>query len=129
MKNYIEKQLKQGGQEIKAQAENRLAAHDLNQNILNAIESNSNRTTTHNNGYLGLAAAVCLSVLLGYLLQNGKQATQQHNPASLIASSAIKLKIKQIPLTIEEKINQPLLDEQQAIINDLIALKQQMLSI
>ena len=42
---------------------------------------------------------------------------------------ATQLNFKQLPLSLEQKINQPLVDEQQAIIQDLKTLKAQLLSI
>ncbi len=129
MKNKLEQQLQQDGKNIKMLAENRLGKLDFKQQILSAIELNKHHSRSKKNWYFGLAAAISLSVLVGSLVQNNTQITHNNKPPTPISSSPIKLNLKQIQLTVEEKINQPLMNEQQAIINDLKMLKKKLLSI
>ncbi|TDR23883.1 hypothetical protein [Marinicella litoralis] len=129
MKKQLETQLRNDGQHIRMLAQDRLATLDLNQKILDGIDAKKNPANSKRIKYLSLAAVLCLSVLLGSLIQEHGPKNQVTPTSQLKISASLNQKIKQIPASIEQNINQPLQDEQQAIISDLKALKQQLLSI
>lgn len=125
MKNDFEKRLQRDGQKIQAQAESRLKKFDFDEHVLTAKGVSKEPVKYIKNWYLGLAAAISLSVLVGAFLQSDKQITDSNNQSQLAASSFLTL--KRMPLSIEENVNRTLLDEQQAIISDINTLKQQLL--
>ncbi len=77
----------------------------------------------------GLAAAIGLTVMIWSIKSTDLVQTDPTNHQQQIAAKPIELNLKQLPLSLEQKINQPLIDEQQAIIEDLKTLKAQLLSI
>jgi len=76
-----------------------------------------------------MAAAVCLLVLTGILISPklADQAPEQIYTAE--TTQPLKLDLQQLPAQLEQSVHQPLLDEQQAILEDLKILRKAMLSI
>jgi predicted PurR-regulated permease PerM len=76
-----------------------------------------------------MAAAVSLLVLTGILIS--PQLADQNIPQTLTAESSqpLKLDLQQLPTQLEQSVHQPLLNEQQAIMEDLKTLRKAMLSI
>ncbi len=128
----LEQKLKQDGQAIQKLAQSRLDQLDVNQSLIQAIEADrvSSRKTVTNTWWYGLAAAISLTVMIWAISStDSTQMNQPHQAQQQKVQIAVQLNFKQLPLSLEQKINQPLLDEQQAIIQDLKTLKAQLLSI
>ena len=134
MTSKLQQQLEQDGHSIQQQAQARLHQWDVSSSVSQAIEADQANSTMVKPMWYGLAAAVAFSVMIWTFNSSDSVSVNQsalHQPAlnQPIATKAIELKLKQLPLTLEQSINQPLLDEQQAIIDDLKMLKTQLLSI
>ncbi len=128
MKKQAEQQLLKDGQRIREQAEKRLQSIEFQHRLSSHIH-NQTAPNRPNNNYFGLAAAVCFSVLLGSWLMNNQSVNENTNSRIATITVPIASKVSEIPMTIEQTINQTLLNEQQAIINDFKTLQQQLLSI
>jgi hypothetical protein len=129
MNNSFEQKLQQDAQSIKAKAEKRLAKLNFQQQIIQNIETKKFPLKTNFNWYWSVAAAMCLSVLILTTVNDKTPTVKTNLPTPSITIVKIHQKFKNIPNSIETQINQSLLAEQQAIINDLKLLKQQLLSI
>ncbi len=122
----LEQQLTQDGNSIKEQAQSRLSGWDLNQSLMAsiAIDQAGEKKSGVKPWWYGLAAVIGLTVMVWNMSSIDSLQSNQHIEAKLPS-----LSLKQLPLSLEQKLNQPLLDEQQAIISDFKALKKQLLSI
>ncbi len=124
----LEKQLKQDAKAIQDQAAARLQEKDFSQNMATLL---ANQPTQHRRapklGLVAVAAAICLTVLTWLTWQN-TELTAVNEP-ELLALETMELNLDQYPKSMEQKFNQPLAKEQQAIIEDLKALREQLLSI
>ncbi len=134
MNSKLQQQLKQDGQSIQQQAQARLNQWDVSALVSQAIETDQANSQVVKPMWYGLAAAVAFSVMIWTFNFSDSVSVNQsalHQPAlnQPIATKAIELNLKQLPLSLEQSINQPLMDEQQAIIEDLKTLKAQLLSI
>ena len=129
MQSNFEQKLQQDGQSIQAQAENRLAKLNFDYQINQKIKTKKPQLKTNFNGYWRVAAVLCLSVLIWTSVSVQTPMATNNQPMPSIPFSKINQTFKQIPLAIEEQIDQSLRNEQQAIISDLKLLKQQLLSI
>ncbi|MCB1584374.1 MAG: hypothetical protein R3E90_06320 [Marinicella sp.] len=123
MTQDIEQRLKQDATTIKTTAAQRLANVDFAKSIEHQLLAQS--TKSSHSWLWGMAAAIGLSLMTWLLIEN--------NPTPAIMeplqlSNTLK-EVKQLTHNIEEKVNQPLLKEQQAIIEDFKRLKSQMFSI
>lgn len=126
MTQDIEQRLKQDAATIQAQAASRLKELDLSLHIEQQLHKKANKPRPW---LYGLAAAVCLTVISWVVVQNHKPMQQAITPVSLVSQQPQSLNLKQISLTVEEKVNQPLKQEQQAIIQDFKNLGKSMFSI
>ena len=126
MTQDIEQRLKQDATTIQAQAASRLSQLDFSLNIEQRLHKKANKQRPW---LYGLAAAVCLTVISWMVLQNHQPTQQAVAPEKLISQQPPSFNLKQIPLTVEDKVNQPLKQEQQAIIEDLKRLRSQLISI
>ena len=124
MNSHFEQQLKNDAKAIQAQAEARLATTDFSQQIEAQLQQPP-KQTGQRSWWFATAAAVSLAVLL--LLDNSQPPAKQ--APILVAEEPLELKLEQYPIAIEQTINQPLQEEQQAIIEDLKMLRDQLLSI
>lgn len=125
----IEQQLKQGGQAIKQQADSRLEHWDVSASVMQAIADDNSSHVAAITWWYGLAAAIGLTVMVWTISSTDSIQQKQPSQNQQITTKAVVLKLNQLPLSLEQKINQPLLDEQQAIMADLKALREQLLSI
>ncbi len=126
MKNQeIEKQLKQSGQAIAQVAAKRLAKKDFNAAIMQRIDQTEK--PRRRMWSFGLAAAVGLFSLSWLMLQQNGVVV----PTETIAQEAgtLDMNFHQLPLQVESSVNKALIQEQEAIIEDLKYLKEQLLSI
>lgn len=134
MNSKLQQQLEQGGQRVQQRAQARLDQWDVSTSVCQAIEADQVNTTRPNAMWYGLAAAVTLTAMLwtfnaSDFVSVNQSALYQSALNQQVATKPIELKLNQLPLTLEQSINQPLLDEQHAIIEDLKTLKAQLLSI
>lgn len=129
MNSKLQQQLKQDGKTIQQQAQKRLDQWDVSSSVSQALEANQANSTRLNSMWYGLAATVTLTAMLWTFNSSDFISVNQPALNQQIASKPIELNLKKLPLTLEQKINQPLLDEQQAIIQDLKILQAQLLSI
>ena len=124
MNTPFEQQLKNDAKAIQAQAAARLSEHDFSQHMAAQLDQQPTQTRQRSWWY-ATAAAVVLS--MGLLLNHDQS---QITPApEVLTEERFDLQLEQYPIAIEHSINQPLLKEQQAIIDDLKALREQLLSI
>jgi hypothetical protein len=126
MKQHIEQQLKQDGKAIKAQAEARLAQFDFSQQLGQKLPK---KPVTKQSWLIGMAAAISLTVISWLAIENTQNRVTTEPNSSLLANTTNSLNLKLIPLTIEQQVNQPLIQEQQAIIEDLKTLRKSIISI
>jgi hypothetical protein len=126
MKQHIEQQLKQDGKAIKAQAEARLAQFDFSQQLGQKLPK---KPVTKQSWLIGMAAAISLTVISWLAIENTQNRATTEPNSSLLANTTNSLDLKLIPLTIEQQVNQPLIQEQQAIIEDLKTLRKSIISI
>ncbi len=126
MKDKLEQTLKQNAEAIKAQAQTRLQQTDFSQSIEQRLKQQTNKPRVW---WYGMAAAVSLTVISWLVFQQQKQTTEPVIPVEMVSQPPVLLNLQQIPITIEHKVNQPLIQEQQAIFTDLKRLKAQLLSI
>lgn len=126
MKQHIEQQLKQDGKAIKAQAEARLAQFDFSQQLEQKLPK---KPVTKQSWLIGMAAAISLTVISWLAIENTQNRVTTEPNSSLLANTTNSLNLKLIPLTIEQQVNQPLIQEQQAIIEDLKTLRKSIISI
>ncbi len=124
MKDDLAKPLQQAGQAVTQVAKQRLAEQDFHAAIMQQITQPPQ--TTKRLWPLGLAAAVA-ALGIAWLLQQHQPETTA--PMLTTAGQELQLDLYQVPMQVEQAINQTLLDEQQAIIQDLKDLKTQLLSI
>ena len=111
-----------------AQAINKLAGARLSQlNLETKLQAQLHHSPTR--WPWAIAAAVCLLVLTGILIspQLADQVPEQTYTAE--TTQPLKLDLQQLPAQLEQSVHQPLLDEQQAILEDLKTLRKAMLSI
>ncbi len=122
----LEQQLTQDGKSIKDLAQSRLAGLDLNQSLMAsiALEQAGEKKSLAKAWWYGVAAAISLSVMVWTF--SSMDSIQSNQP---IKTDLPDFSLQQLPLSLEKTINQPLMNEQQAIIADLKALKKQLLSI
>lgn len=126
MKDKLEQTLKQDAQVIKAQAQTRLQQIDFSQSIEQKLKQQTKKPRVW---WYGMAAAISFSVISWLVFQHQKQTTEPVVPVEMVSQPPIPLNLQKIPITIEHKVNQPLIQEQQAIIEDLKNLRNSILSI
>ena len=127
MISELEKQLRLDGQLIQQQAQARLTDWEFNQASLDSpvIKTSFNGKPAW---WFGLAAAIGLTVMIWSI--NSNDSIQPNQPIHLSQKTTTDVfNFKQLHLSLEQKANQLLIDEQQAMIEDLKALKVQLLSI
>ena len=125
MNPNLEQQFKQDARAIQAQAEARLDNKDFSKNIESLLIKPTKRQ--HPPWLVAVAAAICLTVLTWLTWQN-TELTAVNEPELLVLET-MEFNLDQFPKSMEQKFNQPLAKEQQAIIADLKALREQLLSI
>jgi predicted PurR-regulated permease PerM len=123
MKEPIIERLQGDAQAIHKLADARLSQLNLEAKLQADLPRRPNRWPW------AMAAAVCLLVLTGILIspQLADQTPQQTLTAE--TSQPLKLDFQQLPAQLEQSVHQPLVDEQQAIMEDLKTLRKAMLSI
>lgn len=128
MNQELENQLKQDAKTIQAQAAARLADPAFSAQLVTLLseQPHSRHRLKQRSWLFGMAAVISLTVLVWMGLQ-----TPESTPVapSFVVSRTLDFNLKQVPQSVEAKINQPLVQEQQAIMADLKALKEQLLSI
>lgn len=125
MISELEKQLRIDGQLIQQQAQSRLANWKFNQA---SLDSPVTKTSFNEKQawWFGLAAAISLTVMIWSI--NSNDSIQPNQPIHLNQkTTADVFNFKQLHLSLEQKVNQLLIDEQQAMIEDLKDLKVQLL--
>ncbi|WP_223786760.1 hypothetical protein [Marinicella meishanensis] len=128
MNPELEKQLKQDAQAIQAQAQQRLATLDLDVRLAASLTQSPRPNRSPQRVWLGLAAGFTLAVLVTvFAWQN--QASVALVAPELVANKPINPPWQPNAQQLEQRIYQPLHQEQQAIIEDLKALKTHLLSI
>ncbi len=128
MNQDLNQRLRQDAQVLKKQAAARLEQHDFSSDIESQLLASQSSHQSASVKIMGLAAAICLTVL-AWLTLNDTASVVSVQPAEMVADRNIELNLNQLPQSLEQKLNQPLRQEQQAIIDDLKALKEQLLSI
>ncbi|MGJ8662355.1 MAG: hypothetical protein ACSHWU_01835 [Marinicella sp.] len=128
MNQDLDQRLRQDAQVLKKQAVARLEQHDFSSDIESQLLASQSSHQPASVKIMGLAAAICLTVL-AWLTLNDTASVVSVQPAEMVADRNIELNLNQLPQSLEQKLNQPLRQEQQAIIDDLKALKEQLLSI
>lgn len=126
MNQDIKHQLKQDARAIQAQAAARLDHKDFSQQLEAMLIKPDKRQQRP--WLVAVAAAVCLTVLT-WLTWQDTELAEVENPVDLVVLDTMELNLNQYPQTVAQKLNQPLVKEQQAIIDDLKALRKQLLSI
>ncbi len=122
----LEQQLVQDGQVVTQQAQLRLAKSDVKQSLIAALTSEQviAKNTLFRPWWYGFAAVIGITAMIWIA-----GPIDSIQPDQLSVSEPLDFGLKSLPLSLEQKFNQPLLEEQQAIIDDLKALKTQLLSI
>lgn len=129
MNTELEKELKQDGQTIQEIAARRLADGKFSQNALKtaiknqAVKSNRNRWWP-----VGIAAAVVMAFIVTLSIQNPEPRTHQL-PQKILTSEAVLENIQTLPQTIGKGLQNPLANEQQAIIDDIKSFGKGLISI
>ena len=123
MKEPLIGRLQKDAEAIHKLADVRLAQLNLETKLQAQLHQRPNRWPW------AMAAAVSLLVLTGILIS--PQLADQTPQESLTAEAIQPLKLEwhQLPAQLEQSVHQPLLDEQQAILEDLKTLRKAMLSI
>ncbi len=123
MTQDIEQRLEQDATAIKTQAASRLRELDLSLNIEQLLHDSP---TKSNKSWLwGMAAAIGLSFTTWLIIENNPVPVSTETQQLTVTVQ----NVKSLPHSIEEKVNKPLVKEQQAIIEDLKSLKAKMFSI
>ncbi len=125
-----EQQLKQDAKAIQAQAVARLDDRDFSQELLSTLSQQPPQAvqSKQRHWFFAMAAAVSLTCM-AWLSWQGSEMNPQTNPAIQSVAESFQLNLNQYPQSVEQTLNQPLVQEQQAIIDDLKTLKEQLLSI
>jgi hypothetical protein len=126
MHQELETQLKNDARAIQAQATARLADAAFQQRLQDSLKQAPNHSTRR----FRLVAAAAMVLLSGsWVMLNQLAPPKGHSEPALLTQAPTMWHLKPNTAQFEKTINQPLRNEQQAIINDLKALKAQMLSI
>jgi hypothetical protein len=123
MKEPIIERLQQDAQAIHQLADERLAQLNLANRLQPQLQRRPARWPW------AVAAAICLMILAGVLTRPQLSAPADLAPLNAEVPQPMQLDLQQFPARLEQSVNQPLLDEQQAILEDLKTLRKAMLSI
>ena len=129
-------QLQQDAQKLQQLAESRLDAMQFNQQLEQALNeqkppANQHGRLQNRTPWLAIAAVVTLTAMVWLFLQQPINTPEVEVTTGRVVAveKPPQLDWMQWPRAVESQVNQPLLDEQQAIIADLKALKTRLLSI
>ncbi|MCX7554276.1 hypothetical protein OS175_10330 [Marinicella sp. S1101] len=125
MNNDLKNKLQRDAKYIQQQAAARLQTIDLNAHIQAQLEARSSSKWFQ---LSAVAAALCLTFIIALMVARVEPSQFSH-PNTLVKQSLFDLKLDDLPNNLEQQLNQPLIQEQQAIIDDLKRLKTQLLSI
>lgn len=127
MNHDFEKTLKQDGKHIQAWANQRLFEQDLSHKIM--LEVARKQQKQPRLWHWTMAAAICLSVITAVFISQPTSEPIITGPLASVTEPHTALPLKQLSSQLEQSVNQPLIEEQQAIIKDLKQLKKSFLSI
>lgn len=123
MNNDLKSKLQRDAKHIQQQAAARLQTFDLSAHIQPQLKATPKTRWFE---FAALAAALCLMVMTAVVVEQ-IEPDQFSQPKPVVYLPTLKL--DSLPSNLEQQFNQPLLQEQQAIIDDLKKLKTQLLSI
>ncbi len=124
MNNPFINRLQQDARAIRGLADQRLKNMNLDQQLSKQLQQPQPTRWPW-----AVAAAVCLMVLGGVLIQPQLANQSSTLPLNAKVQPAMKLNWELSTGQLEQAINQPLINEQQAIMEDLKTLRKAMLSI
>jgi len=136
MQDKTAQQLQQDAQKLQQLAASRLDAMDFKaqldaqMKVALSDKKSAQKPRLNRSPWLAAAAAIALTAMAWLFLQQPVTVTEV-GPIEPVATAqkTLQLDLRQWPRAVESQVNQPLLDEQQAIIADLKALKSRLLSI